>query len=548
MRPDQSVPSIQSNHWQLFLDDYGVARTTGFDRVLHHPHARGIVIPADRPWETTGVAPILVDRREDGSFFAYYSAMWWDCDGAATLSGSFKQDRAHHIFHRIGYATSEDGLHWHKPNLGLVDAPAGVDWQKHAPFPSPAGTTRENNLGVPFVVIADLGRYGNVADPARRYALRLAPDHSGPAGVGASWTSAPRGYFASELPDFLNDPHWREKLVDSGGQFDPRRHLVHFWDEQYDEWVALEQGVVPHWLPSREIGRFASKDLIRWTSQSVLYPDVADSHTPQCYDEPMGLTPFCAEGVVFGLLSWFHSDRTHPDGGPNPEPSPEHPHLWPWCRKGTNEMRITLSRDGGITWDRTVSRQAWIPHGTEQDSDDRLVIGPLPPVHVGDEDWFYVGVIDGDHLATRNTPEQLPYYHNRTARHQIALYVQKHNRYVSLTARNQLEVLITRPITVTGDTLQLNVDASRGEVRVGIALAEPVPTYDGATPLTAPHLLPHHLLPGFTFDDCVPVYANSVEHTVQFKDGRDVNPLRGKTVCLLFRMVDADLYGFRSLL
>jgi hypothetical protein len=256
----------------------------------------------------------------------------------------------------------------------------------------------------------------------------------------------------------------------------------------------------------------------------------------------MSLTPFCAEGVVFGLLSWFHSDRTHPEGGPVWEPTPEHPNRWPWCRKGTNELRITLSRDGGITWDRTSSREAWIPHGSEEDSYDRLVITPLPPVRVGDEDWFYTGVINGNHLGIRNNAGQTPYYHDRLPKFQIALYVQKRNRYVSLTARNQPEVLISRPV-VSGASLQLNVDASRGEVRVGIASAEPVLTFDGSTPSTAPHLLESRLLPGFGFDDCAPVLANSVEHAVQFKGG--VESLRGRSVCLLFRMVDADLYGFR---
>ena len=53
-------------------------------------------------------------------------------------------------------------------------------------------------------------------------------------------------------------------------------------------------------------------------------------------------------------------------------------------------MRITISRDGGRTWDRTSSRVAWIPPGTAEESYDRLVIGPTPPVRVGDEDWFYV--------------------------------------------------------------------------------------------------------------------------------------------------------------
>jgi hypothetical protein len=208
-------------------------------------------------------------------------------------------------------------------------------------------------------------------------------------------------------------------------------------------------------------------------------------------------------------------------------------------------MRITLSRDGGITWDRISSREAWIPHGTEQDSYDRLVIGPLPPVRVGNEDWFYIDVINGDHLGIRNDPERSLYYHGRLPRHQVALYVQKHNRYVSLTARNQPEVLITQPLDVIGGALHLNVDAGRGEVRVGVAAADPVLTFDGSTPSTAPHLLENHLLPGFTFDDCEPVRADSVEHTVRFKGGAGLDALRGRSVCLLFRMVDADLYGFR---
>lgn len=538
-------PPIGSSHWHLFLDDHVLARTTGLDRVVHHPRPMGVVIPADRPWETAGVAPLHVERREDGSFVTYYQAMWWDLDNAALLPEGFRWDRAHHIFHAIAYAESADGILWNKPALGIAEAPAAVDSEKHAPFPSPRGTSTENNLGVPFVVVADLGRHGNVADPSRRYALRLAPDPAGPAGVGASWTYAPRGYFAAALPNFRSDPAWREGLVDSGGNFDPRRHLLHFWDDLHHEWVAIEQGVTGHWLPSREIARFASSDLVNWTAQSVLYPDAADPHEQHCYDEPMSLTPFCAEGVVFGLLSWFHSGRTHPDGGPNLQPSPQHPNVWPWCRKGTNEMRITLSRDRGITWDRTVSREAWIPHGTEQDSYDRLVIGALPPVRVGDEDWFYVQVINGDHLGVRNDAGQTAYYRDRLPRHQVALYVQKHNRYVSLTARNQQEVLITRPLTVTGGQLQLNVDASRGDVRVGIAACDPVPLYEGATPALAPHLLQRLLLPGFSFDDCEPVRMNSIQHTVRFRNGACPAALRGKAVCLLFEMCDADLYGFR---
>ena len=548
-------PIPLDRNWQLFIDDYVVARSTGCSRVVHHPRAMGVVIPADKPWETSAVSGTYVTRRDDGSFAAYYRAIWWDLDSANQINHrEYRQDRAHHKFTGMAYATSEDGVYWQKPNLGLVEGPAESDWVKYAPFPTPRGTSKENNLGVPFVIVADLGQYGNVSDPAKRYALRLAPDPSKPADVGAGWRHAPRGYFGQEIPDFLNDPHWREKLVDSGSTFDPRRCMVHFWDDVDQKWVSMEQGVVGHWLPSREVARFASKDLIHWTSESVLYPDAADAHERHCYDEAHALVPFCAEGVVFGLLDWFHSDRTHPEGGPkltDPSQPVGHVDYWPLCRKATAETRITISRDGGKTWDRTSSREAWIPHGTEEDSYDRALLGARPPVRVGDEDWFYVGAINGDHLGVRNNAAQSSYYHDRMRVSQTALYIQKHNRYVSLAARNYREVLITKPLTLGGDTLRLNVDASRGEVRVGIALAAPVMTY-GNTPSTAPYLLwsesrqLNHLLPGFRFDDCQPIHANSIEHTVQFGERSSLQSLRGKPVVLLFQVANADLYGFRT--
>ena len=536
---EKSKYLLLDDRWHLPIDDYAFARLTGFDRVIHHPRPMGVVIPADKPWETFGAAMYYVDRRDDSTFIGFYQAMWWD-----PALAKANKDAAHHIRGATAYATSPDGIHWDKPDLGLVEGPAGVDGSA-APFPTPRGSTKQNNLGVPFAMVQNLGRYGNVSDPGKRYALRLAPPAN--TEIGSAWKQEPRGYFAAELPDFLNHPHWRDQLTDSHSQFNPRRHTVSFWDDIHHEWVAMEQGVTPHWLPSREVGRMASKDLVHWTSQAALYPDAADPHTPHCYDEPMNLGAFCAEGVVFGLLSWFHSDRTTGESGGILEPSPQHPHVWPWYRKGTNEIRITLSRDGGTSWDRTSSRVPWIAHGREEDAYDRCVLGCLAPLRVGGEDWFYVNVMDGDHLVIRNNPRQNPYYHNRIVKHQTALYIQKHNRYVSLRAGNQSEVLITKPMVFHGDTLQLNVDAGHGCVRVGIALAEPVGTLaDQATCSTAAHLYEKKLIDGLGFNDCPPIHADCIDHAVQFNGGPNLEPLNGKPVVLMFEMVDADLYGFRA--
>ncbi len=106
-------------------------------------------------------------------------------------------------------------------------------------------------------------------------------------------------------------------------------------------------------------------------------------------------------------------------------------------------------------------------------------------------------------------------------------------------------MLITKPVQVTAGVLQLNADASRGMVRVGVAASDPVPTFDGTTPSFAAHLLVRHMLPGLTFDDCEPIYADSVGYAARFKNGESLDSLRGRSVCLLFEMVDADLYAFR---
>lgn len=537
---DSSVRRIGAD-WQLFIDDNIIRRSTGLDRVVHHPRSRGVVIPADRPWESVGLGPRHVHRTDDGKFIAFYRAMWFD-PAIAESDPAHRNDPAHHVAAAEAIAISDDGVTWTKPNLSLVDSPAAVD--RSSSFPKPIGQTRDNNLGVPFVLVADLHRHGNCRDVDRRFALRL--DTGASRGVAVGQRNAEKGYFARELPDFVNDAAWAEKLTECGGTFAPRGRAIHFWDEIHREWVAIEQGVIGHWIPSRDIGRFASSDFNHWTAQTVLYPDALDSHRIDRFDEPMFLTAFCREGVVLGLLSWYHSDRSHPDAGPVFMPTDEHPDRWPWCRKGTCEMRIAISRDGGHTWDRTSSREAWIPHSREHDAFDRLVISPTPPVTVGDEDWFYMGVIDGDHLSIRNNAQRSTYYHDRFPKHQIALYTQKRNRYVSLSSPSRAATLITQPMILDGDTLQLNVDAGHGEVRVAIVSAEPFPLHDGRANVDAPHLLTDKAIEGFSFDDCIPIRTNGIEENVRFASGASLTSLKGRPVILLFQLNDADLYGFRA--
>ena len=499
--PDQTEPA--EPHWQLFLDNHVIARSTGFQRVIHHPRPRGIVLEGNRSYEQRGVTPLYVGPRKAGGYEMYYRA-----HGPLGVP--------------VCYAISEDGLKWEKPAVNQVETPNG----------------KENNIA-PCAQPWDLGQFGNVRDPKKRFAICV---DSFPSRRGEI-------YFCREPPDFLNDPNWRDRLVKSGGHKPGPYNNLEFWDDIDQEWVRMRQA--PNHAPVRCTGRYAAgPTLTGWKLDHYLYPDAEDSTDPRYFHEAYGMRSIYLEGFVLGIVDWFIGDRTHPNAdfykvfGRH---TTDEGLIGKGVSKGTMELRIVTSWDGGKTWDRTVSREPWIPHGTEQDSYDRLVRIGCPPLRKGDEDWFYCIGYDGDHTTGTG------YYHNRGQNNiRALLYTQKRNRYVSLTAGNSPQILITKLIKVTGKKLQLNVDGSRGEVAVAVAVDKWMRHKTGQWPFVAN--LPHwmvldrwersHLEKGFHFEDCEPVHVNSIEHDVKFKNA-SFESLMGKTVRLYILVQDADLYGFR---
>jgi hypothetical protein len=107
--PPASLPPREPN-WELFLDDHIIERSTGFRRVLHHPEPRGVVLEPDLPWETQGLSILYVGWRKDGKLECYYRVHGKDIPGDTTA-----------------YAVSDDGIHWEKPVLGIVDGPNGKE-------------------------------------------------------------------------------------------------------------------------------------------------------------------------------------------------------------------------------------------------------------------------------------------------------------------------------------------------------------------------------------------------------------------------------------
>jgi hypothetical protein len=424
-------------------------------------------------------------------------------------------------------------VRWEKPKLGLVETPAALG---DDPFlPEPVGSTTANNCGVPFDVCYDLGMHGNVSDPNRRFLLRLRRDPSAALRAGPGDLAERQPFnrdhgplcFAPAFPDFANDPHWHEQLTPvEGGTLSPRgfRNLAGY-DDLHDEWFALMQGVRPHWLPSRDLARWSTPDFVQWKACPCLVPSPEDPHTLEQYDEFMEIDVVRHEGLWLGFMAVFHSDRTNPHYGIPGR----------WWRKGTTDLQLVTSRDGGRTWNRVADRGVWLPHGPEEDSFDRLAyIGR--PLRVGEETFFYYMALDGDHLSYYHDEAQTPYYHDRLRKTCVALATQRWNGYVSLTTGAIPEILVSKPLLFQGEHLTLNADASRGEIHAELAPVEFGDRVDPWTPDTCP---------GLSFDEAVPVTGKGIEQPVSWRGGASVARYQGQPVRLRLRVRNADLYGFR---
>ena len=107
---DQTVLDIGSRREPL-VDDYLIDRLQGARLRLHHPTPREIALVHDEPWEGSGSGYHSVFA--DGDLYRMYYKAWQ----LTVADGKLLQP--HPLL--ACYAESNDGIHWRKPRLGLVD-------------------------------------------------------------------------------------------------------------------------------------------------------------------------------------------------------------------------------------------------------------------------------------------------------------------------------------------------------------------------------------------------------------------------------------------
>ncbi len=224
---------------ELFVDDLLIEEMNGdLSQQLQKPEPKEVSLVTDKPWEGNTCAYYTIFR--DGDRFRMY------------YRGSHYNETTRKSAHPevTCYAESEDGIHWTKPNLGLVEF----------------NGSKQNNI-----VWDGIGAHCFVAFKDENPAC---PADAKYKGISRGRPKGQRGLYVFQSPDGLRWKLMHPEPVITKGAFDSQN--LAFWDphtQVYREYHRIFTNGV------RAIMTGTSKDFIHWSKPELLtYPDTPAQH------------------------------------------------------------------------------------------------------------------------------------------------------------------------------------------------------------------------------------------------------------------------------
>ncbi|MFP6767034.1 MAG: hypothetical protein VB859_02615 [Planctomycetaceae bacterium] len=474
-------PRVIGDRRELFIDRHLVDKLKGARFQLHHPRPAELSVTLDQPWEGRFHNGICVIH--DGNhFLMYYSAK-----------------------NRLAVATSQDGIHWIKPRLGLVEL----------------GGDRDNNLvgtSDGLLMIGEdkplpeifLDRRPGVKADERFKALTLIELPGITRVIG--WVSAD-GYRFRKLRE--------TPLIETSlyGAFDGTESL--FWSEVEQQYVLYIRYAIKVSPPNpadpnrRSVARLSSKDFLSWTKPRPMTFG-SDGLLPADHHYNNQTTPyFRAPHIYIALSNRLAQAR---------------PAL---TRRQAELARLLPSRDdipdplAALIRDCADTVMLTTRGGTHY---DRLFRDALVRPGPGPENWV---------TRTNYTLRGL----HPTGPHEMSIYVNRHNgqrsshvrRYVfrtdglvSIAAGFAGGEMLTRPLTFEGGRLELNYATSAvGSIRVELQDESGQP------------------IPGLGLKSSVEMIGDEISRTAAWDSTTRLADWAGRTVRLRFVLRDADLYSLR---
>jgi len=411
----------------LLIDDHLIADRSGLNRTTHQPEK--LAEPVLRKAEAWHRQPqwLLEVKRDprSGRFRAWYNLKNFMHSGPGGAGPGIC----------YAYAESDDGVHWTRPHLGLVD----VDG------------SRDNNI-----IAAPLGHFGlflvdegpACADSSRRYRMAYF-------GGGLCVAFSPDGLHFSEHPANPLIPAGANEIpFPQPGYANVIGDIIDgCWDPLKGEYLLgckIERRGYPgqphHHAEGwrRCVGMSTSRDFVAWEEPRVIVtPDPANG-----MEEFYGFKPMVRGNLYLGFLRVLRDDLPATEGGPV---------------EGIGWTELLTSRDRR-TWTR--HQEKFIDRDPRPGSWDHAMAWYADSVIVGDQEFIYYGGYSAGH---------------KTGDRAVGLARLRKNGFVSFGAGRAGGLLRTAPAALPGDSLTVNA-VVRGELRVRLrdANGKVVPGFDWA--------------------------------------------------------------------
>lgn len=473
---------------ELFVDDFLIERLAGEAELrLHHPTPHEVALVTDAPWEGTGSGYYTVFR--DGDLYRMYYRGW-----QLDVSQGKLDTSRHPPF--SCYAESTDGIHWTKPELGIVEFDGGT----------------ENNIiheGIGTHNFAPFKDTNPNCPPEARY-------------KALAGTKSEGGLFAFQSADGVHWSLMSDQPVITHGAFDSQN--LAFWDAVAGKyrayWRIFTAGVTSreNWQPAgyRAIRTATSPDLLSWTDEADLTYE--DSPPEQLYTNQVA-PYYRAPHILIGFPTryidrgWSDSMRALPD-------------------RANRELRASASQRYGtaLTEGLIMASRDGVRFKRWNEAFLRPGIGRKGTWQYGQQ-YIACHVVETE-SALPDAPPELSLYATEDYWHgeggKLRRYTLRLDGFISIHAPMKGGEFLSKPLRFAGANLTMNFATSAaGSVRVEIQ------DLDGAP------------IDGFALADCAEQFGDEPGRTVTWKQGADVSALAGRPVRLRFVLHDADLYSLK---
>lgn len=520
-----SAPSLGAievgSRRELFVDGALVERLTGGAKLrLHHPVPREIAIVHDEPWEGSGSGYHSIFQDGD-RYRMYYKA--YDLHPAYEANRGREGGARPHLL--CAYAESSDGIHWHKPELGLHEF-NGSKANNIVMVSGPLGSVDV------YAAHPAVFKDGNpAAEPDARYKAILRSRN-------------PRGLLAFKSSDGLRWFPMLDRPIITDGAFDSQN--LAFWDQQRGEyrayWRYFDEGTAE--VPAagvRSIRTATSKDFIHWENQAdLVYEDSPREHLYTNQIMPYYRAPHLFIGFPARYRERGYEDKhdtIHKPGGGSPEENRERIRQWSQSLRALPELATREERAAARERYGAALTEGLLMASRDGVRFKRWNEAFLPPGIERSGTWNYGHQYIGWHVvATRSAlegaPNELSLYATENywsdSGSALRRYTLRLDGFVSVEAPMSGGELVTQPIRFSGRQLVLNFSTSAaGSVRVELH------DHQGSA------------LPGFRLQDCEPLFGDTIERPVNWTGGVGLATLEGQVVRLRFVLNDANIYAFQ---